>query len=206
LPPPGRRLEYLEAYHARCQARTRKATAATQTAEEALAEAKKAAEEALAGAQKAQAEAETAEREAAAKLEQLRTDLARTDAAMPDAHGSGGASPGATAGEGSRDEELAALRSQLLQAQAARDAACLAAGQAPPEPEEQTREAEATLEEQLRAAQEAFAAALTTGSTTAQQAGELAVLTARAEAARSKRRRVSAHAGGSGTSTPRTPR
>ena len=49
-----------------------------------------------------------------------------------------------------------------------------------------------------QAAQDAFAAALITGSATAQKAGELAVLTARAEAARSKRRRVSAHAGGSG--------
>ena len=83
--------------------------------------------------------------------------------------------------------------------------AILAAGQALPEPEEQTHEAEATLEEQLKAAQEAFAAALATGSTTAQQAGELAVLTARAEATRSKRRRVAAHTGGSGSNSPRTP-
>ena len=205
MPPPGWRLDDLEAYHARCLARTRKAAAATKTAEDALAEAKKAAEDTLAEAQKAQAEAETAEREAAAKLEQLRTDLARTDAAMPDAHGSD-AAPGAHAGEGAADAELAALRTLLQQAVAARDAACLAAGQAPPEPEEQTREAEATLEGQLKAAQEAFAAALSTGSATAQKAGELAVLTARAEAVRSKRRRVSAETGGSGSSTPRTPR
>ena len=179
-PPPGRRLDELEGYLARCQRRAR-----TQTAENALTEAKK-----------AQAEADTEERDATAKLEQLRADLTRSDVAMPDASAK---EPGeATEAEA----ELAKLRAVLRATGEQRDAARLAAGHEPPEPEEPlSREAETELEEKLQEAQTALAAALGRGTATAQQAGELAVLTARLEAARSKRRRVTAE-----ESAPRTPR
>ena len=184
-PPPGRRLDELEGYLARCQRRARTAAAATQTAETALAE-----------ANKAQAEADTEERDATAKLEQLRADLTRSDVAMPDASAK---EPGeATEAEA----ELAKLRAVLRATEEQRDAAHLAAGHPPPEPEEPlSREAETELEEKLQEAQTALAAALGRGTATAQQAGELAVLTARLEAARSKRRRVTAE-----ESAPRTPR
>ena len=188
MPPPGRRLDDLEGFLARCQGRARKAATATEALENALLEAKR-----------AQAEVDAEEREAAAKLEQLRAELAHADASMPDVDVAETAS--------AAEAELAKLRARLHRTEAERDAAHLAAGCAPPEPQTAlSQEAEAELEAQLQEAQRTFAGALAGGTATARQAGELAVLTAQVEAARSKRRRASADAAGLGCSTPQTPR
>ena len=108
---------------------------------------------------------------------------------------------------GTAEPQLAALRAHLRRTEEERDAARLAAGHALPEPrEELTPEAEAELERQLKEAQAKLADALARGAASAQQTAELAVLTARLEATKAKRRRVAADGAGTGNSTPRTPR
>ena len=182
---PGRRLDEAEGYLQRCQRRAAKSAEATAAAEAGLEEAKR-----------LQATADAAAREADEQLQKLRKDLAGvSDSAMPDAD----------AGENS-GAELAELQALLRRTEAERDAAHLAAGCSPPEPQAAlSREAEAELKARLAEAQRTFAEALANGTATAQQAGALAVLTAQAEAACSKRRRLWADTG-SGDSTPRTPR
>ena len=182
LPPPGRRLDELEAFCGRCRARTQKAAAAVRAAEAAFAEAREALER----------EAKE-ERDAAERLDQLRTELATTDAAMPDAHSTGGAAAEAATADRRAEhaeQQLQQARAHARNLQRDLDAAHLAVGHPPPEPAEAlSREAEAELEAQLREAQRTLAAALADGTATAAQAGELAVLTARQDAARVKRGR-----------------
>ena len=182
---PGRRLDEAEGYLRRCQRRAEKSAEATAAAEASLEEAKR-----------LQARADAAAREADEQLQKLRKDLAgASDSAMPDAD----------AAEDSA-AKLAELRALLRRTEGERDAAHLAAGRPPTEPQTAlSREAEAELRALLAEAQRTFAEALANGAATAQQAGELAVLTAQADAASTKRRRVRADAG-SGASTPRTPR
>ena len=79
--------------------------------------------------------------------------------------------PDADAAEDSA-AELAELRALLRRTEGERDAAHLAAGRPPPEPQiALPREAEAELRAQLAEGRRTFAQALTNGTSTAQQAG-----------------------------------
>ena len=116
-PAPGRRLDQAEGYLRRCQGRAAKSAEATAAAEEELRKAKL-----------LQATAEKDAREADEQLQKLRKDLAGgADAAMPDA--------GAQEASGTAEAELADLRALLRRTEEERDAAHLAAGRAPPEPQ-----------------------------------------------------------------------
>ena len=178
--------ELVAGYLRRSQARAAQSAEATTVAEEALRE-----------AQRLQAAAEKEAREADEQLQKLcKVWAGAPDAAMPDAD----------AEKSTAETELAELRARVRRTEAERDAAHLAAGCSPPEPlAALSQEAEAELGARLAEAQRTFAEALANGRATAQQAGELAVLTAQADAARSKRRRLWADAA-SGDSSPRTPR
>ena len=181
-PPPGRRLDLLQGFVARAEGRALKAAKELETMKKAFEE-----------AESAKAAADKEHEDAKQQLETLKRDLAAADTEMPDADGNtqvtvAGAEP-----------ELARLRSQLRQAETARDAAFLASGHAAPQPSVPlTREAEAALEDKLKKVQANLTAALGSGTSTAQQAGEFAVLTAQLEAARSKRRRAEGDASSAG--------
>ena len=185
-PPPGQRLDSQQRFLARAKGRATKAASEIEQAQAMLEKAQATLEEAQHAKHAADKEVEEAE----TKLDTLKKDLAATGAAMDDGEGSTPKENEAT------EAELSRLRALLQRVENDRDAAHLAAGRTAPEPQnELTREEEAELEELLRKEQEAFATALTSGTATAQRAGALAVLTARLEGARTKRRRVGEEAG-----------